>query len=445
MSHAPRSCSCSRLVATFLALLGVCGAARAATISVPSVLRGGTGRDVVVPIRLSPTDGVTDLSLSLGYDASVLQPTGVFRSGLTHAASLFSDLTTPGVVGITLSGASGAPGPVGDMAWVNFRLVGPVSSSSPLTWGSVVLNGGGVPVTTVAGQVSVISASAVVSIPDDSSGVPGASVVVPISVAPASGGEAFDLSVRFDPNVIAAVQVAKTTLSNPLNLTANLSTPGEVRISLFRTSPITGSGAMALITFHVVGVLGERTPLDVFRGDVNEGGISTLIDDGAFTVCTSADADGDGFSGCAGDCNDSIATTHPGAPETCDGLDNDCDGSIDDGIGAPAGRPLVVLARTPTAAQISWPAVASSSGYDVVRGSLDVLASSAGDFSTSTHTCLGNDIPTLVVSDSDQPAGGFWYLVRAISCGGSGSYDTTSPHQAGGRDAEVSASPNACP
>jgi hypothetical protein len=36
------------------------------------------------------------------------------------------------------------------------------------------------------------------------------------------------------------------------------------------------------------------------------------------------DLDSDGFTECAGDCDDAIASVCPGAPEVCDGLNNDC-------------------------------------------------------------------------------------------------------------------------
>ena len=60
-----------------------------------------------------------------------------------------------------------------------------------------------------------------------------------------------------------------------------------------------------------------------------------------------ADQDGDGIGGstsvqtCAqppghvettGDCDDTVASVRPGAPETCNGVDDDCDGTIDEGL-----------------------------------------------------------------------------------------------------------------
>jgi hypothetical protein len=60
----------------------------------------------------------------------------------------------------------------------------------------------------------------------------------------------------------------------------------------------------------------------------------TPVDARAF-VLSCQDLDADGFfgepdCGTLRDCNDSSAATYPGAPEICDGYDNDCDAELDD-------------------------------------------------------------------------------------------------------------------
>ena len=46
------------------------------------------------------------------------------------------------------------------------------------------------------------------------------------------------------------------------------------------------------------------------------------------------DADGDGFTTAAGDCDDSNSGVNPDSAEVADGVDNDCDGEIDEGTTA---------------------------------------------------------------------------------------------------------------
>jgi len=45
------------------------------------------------------------------------------------------------------------------------------------------------------------------------------------------------------------------------------------------------------------------------------------------------DDDRDGYSECGGDCDDGTARVHPGAAETPNGIDDDCDGAVDEGPG----------------------------------------------------------------------------------------------------------------
>ena len=141
----------------------------------------------------------------------------------------------------------------------------------------------------------------------------------------------------------------------------------------------------------------------------------------------------------------------PGTPgtETCNGngIDDDCDGTVDN-VAPPSGTlALNGQEQGNGTAHLTWNAAAAATGYDLVTGSLQILQSSGGDFSAATTQCLANNLPTTSFDDAAIPAAGqgFWYLLRAVNCGGNASYDSGFPSQVGSRDAGIAASGHGCP
>jgi hypothetical protein len=49
---------------------------------------------------------------------------------------------------------------------------------------------------------------------------------------------------------------------------------------------------------------------------------------GRYVIFDPPDGDGDGFTVCTGDCDESDPLVHAGADEACDGKDSDCDGGL---------------------------------------------------------------------------------------------------------------------
>jgi hypothetical protein len=118
-------------------------------------------------------------------------------------------------------------------------------------------------------------------------------------------------------------------------------------------------------------------------------------------------------------------------------------------------RTVVCTAATPTGSLslgvdgdvVSWSAIATASGYDIVRGAVSMLRATGGDFSAATQACLANDTSTtlLAFSPDPLPGEGFWFLVRPVNCAGPGSYDSSAFSQVESRDAEIAAAPASCP
>ncbi len=79
-------------------------------------------------------------------------------------------------------------------------------------------------------------------------------------------------------------------------------------------------------------------PGDCNDGDANANPLEAeIFDNGVDDDCDPGtvdgffDVDGDGYSPEGGDCDPNDTDTYPGAPELADGVDNDCDGVIDEG------------------------------------------------------------------------------------------------------------------
>ena len=70
--------------------------------------------------------------------------------------------------------------------------------------------------------------------------------------------------------------------------------------------------------------------LSACRETADDSGKDPLVDDTG-PVITDTDGDGDGFSSDV-DCDDGDVTIYPGAAEVCDGIDNNCNGDVDEGL-----------------------------------------------------------------------------------------------------------------
>lgn len=93
----------------------------------------------------------------------------------------------------------------------------------------------------------------------------------------------------------------------------------------------------------------------------------------ADTASNVRDADGDGFDSAEGDCDDGDADTFPGAQELCDGVDQDCDGTIDEGVAT------------------TWYADADEDGFGDAATAVTVCEAPAGHVATANDCDDGRD------------------------------------------------------
>jgi hypothetical protein len=129
-------------------------------------------------------------------------------------------------------------------------------------------------------------AGLVLSVPDDATGLPGTTAVVPVRLSDVTGRGVLsaDVTLRFNPDILTVTGVAPGSLTGGCTLTINLSAPDRAVISAFCAAPMSGSGSLAEITFDVAGGYGQGSPIRFVRGMLNEGSPAVCTDDGVFAV-----------------------------------------------------------------------------------------------------------------------------------------------------------------
>ncbi len=93
-----------------------------------------------------------------------------------------------------------------------------------------------------------------------------------------------------------------------------------------------------------------------------------------------------------------------------------------------------------------WTSVAGAIAYDIVRGDIDILRNSGGDFTSATDLCLGDNLEDTQIDYTEipTPGNGHWFLIRGVSTAGPMTYQALSGIQVGLRDDEINAAGESC-
>jgi hypothetical protein len=154
------------------------------------------------------------------------------------------------------------------------------------------------------------------------------------------------------------------------------------------------------------------------------------------------DADGDGFTVCAGDCDDAAPGVHPGATEACNGLDDDCNGLVDDGFDADADGITTCAGDCNDSDPGAWSVPTEVGGFAVGAGAplpvswndpraasgpgtrSELISGLVPDLVSGGCVYVGPDNAYADTRPDPSPGAAYWYMVRARNSCGTGTLGT---------------------
>ena len=276
------------------------GAPAGASIAValPNTSASAGAANVMVPVIVGDTTGqnIIGYDFTFTFNTSVIQlanPAFETNGTLSTGWSITPNTSTPGQIRIVAFNSQPLSGS-GTLIFIKFNVVGSQGSMTPLTWTNFTFNEGNPGATLTDGSLTVTAppANIPVSLPNTTACQGSTNVMVPVIVGNTNGQNiiGYDFTFTFTASVIQLANPAfetNGTLSQGWSITPNTSTPGQIRIVAFNSTPLSGSGPLIFIKFNVAGSQGAMTPLTWTNFLFNEGNPGATLTNGSLNVTAS--------------------------------------------------------------------------------------------------------------------------------------------------------------